>query len=249
MRVVRRFQQQETGQIESNDSWSVVQRDKAVEEAVRTKKRIEELSQSVYGSYQDSINTIELLIGFQKIGCPSKQYDQMVLSYESRIINGIENDIKRSRREEQERQKQQAREKRKQRWQANKAARGTAFRKMLLIAALAWLFYVTYSTLHYTKTMNYWGNFEDWVENAGIRLAVSLGLMGIACGINFNKGFEVDYHIGLWIAAYVAYAVVYTVIWIKYTSDWTAIIAFPIVFFGLCGCVVFITWLCSKIFK
>ena len=222
---------------------------KAAADSVLLQNKIKNLSSEAGGAYENALYPIDILICFQKIGRENKQYDQMLSGYENKLINDILNDIERHRREEKEREKQRSREKRKEQWRSGRKARGATIRIVLMIASLIWLAYVTYSTLQYTKSMNYWGNFEDWVENAGIRLAVSLGIVGIACGVNYHKGFKVDYHIGAWIGAYVMYALFYTVLWIKYTSDWTAIIAFPIIFFGLFGCIFLISWVNSKLFK
>lgn len=163
-------------------------------------------------------------------------------------------------REEEERRIRQAEEEERQRIlranaeqaQRERELRGainSRIRVIVFIAAIAGVIFATFSSLQVAKNMHYHGDFDRWIELGGTKLALSWIAMGAACGINFTKGVDIDYHFPTLVIGYVIYSVIYTMIWINYTSDETAFIAMPIIFFGLGSFVAFVMWISSKMFK
>lgn len=122
-------------------------------------------------------------------------------------------------------------------------------RKAVFVVSLLTIAIITLWTLSYTSRMNYHGNFEDWIENACGKLVLSYLFVGIAYGINFDKGFEIDYngHVFWMYVLPIVHAIVYTFYFVKYTSDFGAVIVMPLIFFVLCLCAWLAGWIANKI--
>ena len=191
------------------------------------------------------IKLLVFLDCLQRIDRPNAPFDRML----DRFRNNVEERRRQIERAERDKQRQLIREQRKQENRERRIKTGESVRKLLFVAALIGLLYVTYLTLRYTRYMQYRGNFGAWVENAGLKLAISLGAVGITFGINDEKGFGFFFPNGRWIAAYVVYALFYTIMWVRYTSDLGGILGMPVIFFSLFGIMLFSGWLFSKIFK